>query len=305
MSPQKVSNLDTLESAAIDKRKRFDLTRAMNWLVDRLLHIEPGEILNRGEAIAPTRDPAQALRKYARELTSQALDASGRHVDYTILRQSVVYSSFRQFTLALPRCKPDDLGNRIEQTAFWINLYNALIIDAVVHYQINGSLLSKPSLFRRAAYNVAGFRFSADDIEHGILRGNRPNPSLPLKPMGRSDPRRVMVIEPIDPRIHFALVCGAKSCPPISFYEGQKLDEQLDLAAGSFVNGGGVQFDATSNSLWLSRIFKWYQSDFGGVDQVLATILKYSKDENVRAAIEVGNPRIRYLKYDWNVNSLA
>ena len=108
---QKASNLDTLESAAITNRKGVDLTRTMNWLVDRILHIEPGEILNRGESIAPTRDPAQALRKYARELTAQALDASGSHVDYTNLGQSAVYSSFRQFTLALPRCKPDDLGN--------------------------------------------------------------------------------------------------------------------------------------------------------------------------------------------------
>jgi hypothetical protein len=282
-----------------------DLTRGLNWIVDRVLLIKPGEVLNPGVSIISDQNPAQALRRAAKELTAEALDATGEHVNYQKLADSSSYSRFRQYTLSLPSCKPEDIGDRNDQIAFWVNLYNALMIDAVIHYQVDGSLLSKPSLFRRAAYNVAGFRFSADDIEHGILRGNRLNPSLPLHPFGSSDRRRMMIIEPLDPRIHFALVCGAESCPPISFYEGARLDEQLDQAAGSFINGGGASIDPVDKSLILSRILKWYQSDFGGFKGVLDVILKYSKDDIVKDVIRAGNLKIRYLKYNWSVNSLA
>jgi hypothetical protein len=300
-----VKNLISNNPSTLPNTNFLNLASGLNWIADRVLLIKPGEVLNPGSPIHSDQNPAQALRKAAKEMTAEALDATGEHVNYQKLANCSSYSKFRQYTLSLPSCKPEDIGDRNDQIAFWVNLYNALIIDAVIHYQIDGSLLSKPSLFRRAAYNVAGFRFSADDIEHGILRGNRHNPSFPVVPFDSSDPRRMMMIEPLDPRIHFALVCGAVSCPPISFYEGSRIDEQLDQAAGSFINGGGVSFDPLDKSLMLSRILKWYRSDFGGSEGVLDVILKYSKDEIVKDAIQAGSPKIRYLKYDWSVNSLA
>ena len=281
-----------------------ELTRVLNWIIDRALFIKPGEVLNTGEPTTTTQNPAQALQKAAKGLTAEALDPTGETVDYKKIVGSVQYAKFRQFTLALPSCKPEDLGDGNDRIAFWLNLYNALVIDAVVHYQIDGSLLKRPSFFRRAAYNVAGSRFSADDIEHGILRGNQPHPFFHLRPFGQTDHRRMMIIEPVDPRIHFALVCGARSCPPISFYEGARLDSQLDLAAGSFINGGGALIGTDSNSVSASLIFKWYESDFGGLEGVLDSILKYSKDNALKELIRSGNPRIRYLNYDWTVNNL-
>jgi hypothetical protein len=56
--------------------------------------------------------------------------------------------------------------------AFLNNLFTTLILDAVVHYQIQGSLLRNIGLFRCAAYRMAGMRFWADNIELGMLRGN-------------------------------------------------------------------------------------------------------------------------------------
>ena len=63
------------------------------------------------------------------------------------------------------------------------------------------------------------------DMEDGVLRGNSPAaaslgmllgiPKLSSGPFDESDPRRRLAVVPMDPRIHFALVCGAKSCPPI------------------------------------------------------------------------------------------
>jgi hypothetical protein len=107
----------------------------------------------------------------------------------------------------------------------------------------------------------------------------------------------------MDPRIHFALVCAARSCPPISYYDADQLEQQLERAAGSFINGGGVRF--TENAIWISKIFKWYQADFGGLDGVKEIIGKYSKDENVRHALRSANLKLRYSPYDWTINQLV
>lgn len=79
----------------------------------------------------------------------------------------------------------------------------------------------------------------ADDIEHGILRSNAIAPAsigallklpfLARPQFKKGDPRREYVVSPVDPRIHFALVCGAKSCPPIKLYTPDNLDEGLQV----------------------------------------------------------------------------
>ena len=279
------------------------ITRILNKILDGFLRIRVNEILNSGTAIVLKENPAQTLGKLAKELTAEGVDSTGKYVNYAKLAGSDIYKRFKHFTLGLPNCKPEDLGDRQQQIAFWINLYNALIVDAVIHYKIKGSLFSKPSLFRRAAYNVAGFRFSADDIENGVLRGNLPSPSFPIRPFGNSDPRCVTVIQRMDPRIHFALVCAAKSCPPIATYSADRLEQQLELAASSFINGGGVRF--ADNAVWISKIFKWYQADFGGLSGVRAIISKYSKDEKVRQALRSPNQKLNYSPYDWTINRVA
>jgi hypothetical protein len=56
------------------------------------------------------------------------------------------------------------------------------------------------------------------------------------RPFSDSDPRRRFIIEDVDPRIHFALVCGSNSCPPIDVYEAGEIHEQLELVTSGFVN---------------------------------------------------------------------
>jgi len=96
-----------------------------------------------------------------------------------------------------------------------------------------------------ARYFIAGSEYTADDLENGILRGNRPAasslgmligfPGLSSGPFGAGDPRAAATVrDPIDARIHFALVCGAKSCPPIKLYSADNLEEGLAGAAEAF-----------------------------------------------------------------------
>ena len=76
------------------------------------------------------------------------------------------------------------------------------------------------------AYNVGGLLFTLDEIEHGILRVNKGHPK-DGKPMFNDDKRKKLMVESLDPRIHFALNCGAASCPPIRIYQKEKLDKQV------------------------------------------------------------------------------
>jgi hypothetical protein len=245
------------------------LIRGGNRLIDRLLGVIDDTVLNTGETTLSSANPAQALFQAANALKAEALDPEAGQIDYVNLAKGEAYQDFREVARSLANRSLEDLGDKNAQTAFWINLYNAMILDAVVQYQIKGSISRNLGLFRRAAYRVGGMRFSADDIEHGILRGNRRNPFIPIPAFASDDTRSALSLSPPDPRIHFALVCGARSCPPIAFYDGEQIDSQLDLAAAGFINGGGADYDPVNNTLSLSKIFSWYQADFGGRRGVL------------------------------------
>jgi hypothetical protein len=292
-----------MEGVPKHKRRNIQLVRLANGWLDRLLGISPDEVLNSGAALPVLDNPSQALKRSADAMRVSAVDPETGKVDYGALADSKAYSEFRRLTRSLPLCRLEDMGDRQSLMAFWINLYNALILDAVVSYGVSGTLQDQLGIFRQAAYNVGGMRFSADDIEHGVLRGNRRNPFLPFAPFGRDDPRLEMALEPIDPRVHFALVCGARSCPPIAFYDGTKLDAQLESACINFINAGGAEYDSASRTLGLSRILRWYQRDFGGRRGVLELTKKCTHDDELRSALEAGRVRIRYMRYDWTLNA--
>src|SRR5690606_36544813 len=113
---------------------------------------------------------------------------------------------------------PKGLSSWEERAALWINIYNALTIDAVIAFGIRESVREVPRMgfFRQAAYCIGGHIFSLDDIEHGILRGNRRHPAYPVPQFDEKDPRRYAIL-PFEPKIHFALTCASRSCPPFGF----------------------------------------------------------------------------------------
>ncbi|TDI86195.1 MAG: DUF547 domain-containing protein, partial [Chloroflexi bacterium] len=197
------------------KSENFDLSafgvRTANQIANRVLGIGPNDLLNPEPARSGLENPARKLREIANDMRAQAISPETGEVDYGKLVESESYARFKTFARALPYCTKEDLGDRPHQIAFWINLYNALILHGVLHYKVSGSMLRDVGFFRRVAYNVGGMRFSADDIEHGVLRGNRRHPYLPFTQFAKGDPREMMSIEDPDPRMHFALVCGARS----------------------------------------------------------------------------------------------
>jgi len=113
-------------------------------------------------------------------------------------------------------------------------------------------------------------------------------------------------MQPLDPRIHFALNCASNSCPPIAVYTPDKIQAQLDLAARNFINS-----DLTANpsrkQISISRIFRWYQDDFGGKPGVLSTLSKYINDQDTKLWLSKNHSsiQVQYHPYDWGLNKLS
>ena len=174
--------------------------------------------------------------------------------------------------------------SRNEQFAFYINAYNAWTIKLILSdypgvesIKDLGSILKSP--WKKELCRIDGDVITLDHIEHRILR-----------------PRFE------DPRVHFAVNCASKSCPPLISepYLGNTLDQQLDDSVRGFIN------DAKHNrfegdTLYASKIFKWFAEDFSG--DIYGFFLKYAeKDLKRDLGAEKDSVKIKYLDYDWSLN---
>lgn len=265
---------------------------------------------NCAPAVDAGSDIASALKSTMSRWRGGGLNLETGRVDYERLARSQVIEEYRPLAAALRDFDPGGLATDEERRAFWINIYNALLIHGVVAYGERRSLLKIRGAFERIAYVIGGRRYSLDDIEHGVLRGNRAHFLIPGMRFSRRDPRRAHVLARVAPRIHFALVCGASSCPPIGIYQAENLDCQLNLAAGNFINNGGVVLNRAEGTVALSRVFQWYSPDFGGKwmglgkrTPVLRYIAKYlAEAERDYVLTRAETLRVSYQHYDWALN---
>jgi len=149
--------------------------------------------------------------------------------------------------------------------------------------------------------------FSLDDLEHGILRSS---PDDDARSFQTEDPRRSVVIprETFDPRIHFALNCGARSCPPIKLYTEENLETALALAAQAFCESE-VEVNVATKTVTMSKILFWYGKDFGKTEEEVlskvATFLKNGSDQRteLEELIRTGEVQVKYKDYDWTQNA--
>lgn len=193
-------------------------------------------------------------------------------VDYTgILKNDL--QSFKQFLAQLKSSDPEKL-NSDDQLAFWINTYNAFTIKLIIdHWPVKSIReIYNGNPWDESWIKINGKTYSLNQIEHDIIRTGFD-----------------------DPRIHFAVNCAAKSCPPIlnEPYIGATLDEQLDQQTRQFINN--PRFNQLSQeSISISKIFEWYQEDFGDLTGFLNKYSKTSIDPKAS---------IRYTTYDWTLNN--
>ncbi len=173
------------------------------------------------------------------------------------------------------------LNNDNAIKTFWVNLYNAWYQVLAVREK-----LKRPKIFTQKLITIAGENFSLDDIEHGILRKYRWKYSMGYLP--KFFPGKLikqLAVSEIDYRIHFALNCGAKSCPPIAFYAYEHIDKQLDLATKSFLDSE-TEFDDEKKEVRVTKIMDWFRGDFvgkHGIKKIIKRVLgKDVKDYTVK-----------------------
>ena len=171
--------------------------------------------------------------------------------------------------------------------SFWINVYNAYFQLLIGKYKgQRKGLFSKKEIF------IAQTRFSLDDIEHGILRkytwkwsfGYIPDPFVSLL-------TRNLAVKKTDYRIHFALNCGAKSCPPIAFYIFNNIDKQLNDAMFSFLISE-TTINNQTKIINTSKLLYWYKGDFGGSKGIKTIISKVFESDLTKY-------KLVYNKYNW------
>jgi hypothetical protein len=197
---------------------------------------------------------------------------------------------------ALRDLDPDTLARALDtddrRLAFWLNVYNAsvqLLLDAAPEQYED-----RRRFFAAPVVAVAGHDLSLDDVEHGLLRRSRHSLGLGYLPRRADAFERAHRVDVRDPRVHFALNCGAESCPPILAYDHERLDDQLDLATAGYLERE-ADYDADAGVVRVPRLLLWYRGDFGG----RAGILSMLREHGVVPAD--ASPRLRYHAYDWSL----
>ena len=180
-----------------------------------------------------------------------------------------------------------------QRLTFWLNVYNAyaqILLDRWPgEYE-----RSRRRFFGHEAIPVAGKWLSLDDLEHGILRGSQSSLGLGYLPrLSPSGFERRHRLEVRDWRIHFALNCGARSCPPIRVAEVERIDDQLDLATASYLEQE-VEYDPDSGVVRVPRLMLWYRGDFGGGSGIREILQEFG------CVSEGVHPKVRYADYDWS-----
>jgi GH15 family glucan-1,4-alpha-glucosidase len=264
-------------------------------------------VLNDGEPrqdISPKKI-ASYLKNSMNVLRGAFFDTQKGRVAYERMQKSQAYAEYLELSYTLKKMDLHELKTTAEQIAFWVNMYNVIVIHGVIELGIRDSVKEIRNIFRRIRYQIGNMFFCPEDIEHGILRGNRRPPNSLFRIFKKDDSRLRFSVQKLDPRIHFALVCASSSCPPISSYTPEKLDEELTIAGKAFVNGGGVKLDRQNNHVSLSRVFKWYGSDFGKTQaERLMFIAHYLYDEGEKQFLieNAKNTKVDYQDYDWRLN---
>jgi len=251
----------------------------------------------------PATDRWETLLGYVIQLrVNDHLVATG--FDYDMLRRDEATSKritrAREQLLAVP---PSRMG-RADRVAWAINLYNFLVVEQIVKRlpppgepRFAGVLDIKTpegGFFKSPVVEVEDLPYSLDAFERRFLFAEferRPGAKPPAA---------------LDPRVHFAIVCGARGCPPLALaaYRGGSLDRDLDEAVRrSLASPAHLRWDEATRTLEASAIFEWYEADFGGRERAFAFLMRYAPAAT-RAAIERAGVKAigRTIPWDWALN---
>jgi len=279
---------------------------------------EVGSILNMKVMwTGPVREATVVEADFRRKLGNVfALYTTDRAslVDYEGLALSDAFKEFTTASTEIQKLNLPALSFNIK-ISFFINLFNALVIHGFVVIGPPTNLYQRLFFYNHTCYSVGGNVYSLNDVEHGILRGNQKPHMSYRRVFGNQDTRLSNAVVVWDPRIHFALVRGTKTCPPLQVYDAENLEEQLNHATADFLAKhvdvampppADAGEGAGKTQVTLPAIMGWYHDDFGSTDQeVLRWLLKFldaPRQRALTAALESDNFEVRYAAFDWALN---
>ncbi|KAL3806649.1 hypothetical protein ACHAXA_001951 [Cyclostephanos tholiformis] len=243
------------------------------------------------------------LSKLWNALESRHLTDSGLVDHGPDFRNDDMYWRFEEDACELQDIRLVDM-NDDARLAFVINLYNVMIKYAFCKVGIPLTSSDRASFYGDVSVDVGGDILSFDDLEHGILRGNTRHP-YQLARRFTTPNRQRLALSRLDPRIHFALNCGANSCPPIKWYTPEGIDRELQLAAMAFCeHDDNVRIDEENRQVHFSKLLHWYQSDFApskdDLPKAVAKYLSKEKKSKLDRLTKDGNFGVKFIDYDWS-----
>lgn len=257
---------------------------------------------------ANVKELGEILRHQILKIYNNFISADGKVVNYEGIGKSEEFKHYERLTLELQRVYLDEETTE-EKLAFFINIYNCLVIHASIKKGPPNGMLQRYKFFNNNCYVIGGYIYSLQDIENGILRGNKKGIGDIFLPFSVNDPRLKIALKKAEPFIHFALNCGARGCPPIKTYSSQNIYNELQMAAEAFLEDDlNLDIDEENKVVKLSQIFKWYADDFGQSSTELLTWIHNAmgssdKQQKLKKVMDGEKITITHLPYNWNLNS--
>ncbi|KAM5566496.1 hypothetical protein ABKV19_014916 [Rosa sericea] len=254
----------------------------------------------------PAAEVGQRLTKIMSAILESYASDDRRLLDYIGISNSEEFRRYINLVQELHRVNLFELSPN-ERLAFFLNLYNAMVIHAVIRVGRPQGVIERRSFYNDFQYIVGGYSYSLSNIENGILRNNRRPPYSLVKPFGTGDSRIELACAKVNPIIHFGLCNGTRSSPTVRFFSPQVIEAELRSAAREFFKSGGMEVNLEKRTVYLTQIIKWFNNDFGQDKDILEWILNYL--DPTRAGLlthllgDGGPIHISYQNYDWSMNS--
>lgn len=185
-----------------------------------------------------------------------------------------------------PDSHPDLFPDKASQNRYWINSYNALVVDAVLEYWPLQSVKDVKLSLTSRLIPGKGFFYDRD-----VVVGGKKTNLLQLE--------KAFLRSQNDPRLHFALNCASGSCPVLRPSDWS--EEELDKASREFVNNpDNVRVE--TNSVYLNEIFKWYKKDFP--HDLYSYLAQFAEPKLAAQLLEASarGYKRRFTEYDWSLN---
>ncbi len=257
-------NKEKLVEAEVQKEK----------LVDDNIEDKPIEIETKLEK--PKTPKPKSIEKLSHELLNSILQtyvSDQGVVNYAGLKKNA--STLEEYIKLLENNPIADEWSRNEKLAYWINAYNAFTLKLIIdHYPLKSIIdLEGGKPWDKQWIQLNGKSLSLNNIENDIIR-----PDFQ------------------EPRIHFAVNCAAKSCPPLlnQAWTAENMETNLAKQSRKFINNANYN-SIKKSSIEISKIFEWYAEDFGDLPKFLNQFLEVSIESTVS---------INYKEYDWSLNGL-